>query len=90
MYGYRRFPETDDASTNELLTTILTFGEGLHNNHHRYPREAYISHAWYEFDLNGLIILGLGKLGLVHDIFYLPKRHLTDPGPNAHATPTES
>jgi stearoyl-CoA desaturase (Delta-9 desaturase) len=51
------------------VTTILTFGEGLHNNHHRYPRDAYLSHAWYEIDINGLIILGLGKLGLVHDIF---------------------
>ena|SRR5262249_38999075 len=67
-YGYRRF-ETDDGSTNELVTTILTFGEGLHNNHHRFPRDAYLSNAWYEIDINGLIILGLGKLGLVHDIF---------------------
>ena len=67
-YGYRRF-ETNDGTTNELVTTILTFGEGLHNNHHRFPRDAYLSHAWYEIDINGLIILGLGKLGLVHDIF---------------------
>ncbi|WP_426425888.1 acyl-CoA desaturase [Bradyrhizobium genosp. A] len=67
-WGYRRF-ELDDGTTNELVTTILTFGEGLHNNHHRFPRDAYISHAWYEIDINGLIILGLGKLGLVHDIF---------------------
>jgi stearoyl-CoA desaturase (Delta-9 desaturase) len=52
-----------------LVTTILTFGEGLHNNHHRFPRDAYISHAWYEIDINGLIIRGLGKLGLVHDVF---------------------
>jgi stearoyl-CoA desaturase (delta-9 desaturase) len=89
-YGYRRFPEADDASTNELLTTILTFGEGLHNNHHRFPRDGYISHAWYEFDLNGLIILGLGKLGLVHDIFYPSKQHLTDSTPKARATPTPS
>jgi stearoyl-CoA desaturase (delta-9 desaturase) len=51
------------------VTTFLTFGEGLHNNHHRFPRDAYLSHAWYEIDINGLIILGLGKLGLVHDIF---------------------
>ena len=76
-YGYRRF-EVDDASTNELLTTILTFGEGLHNNHHRFPRDAYISHAWYEFDLNGLVILGLGKLGLVHDILHVSEWHLTE------------
>jgi stearoyl-CoA desaturase (Delta-9 desaturase) len=67
-YGYRRY-ELDDGTTNELVTTILTFGEGLHNNHHRFPRDAYLAHAWYEIDINGLIILGLGKLGLVHDIF---------------------
>ncbi|QOG18831.1 MULTISPECIES: acyl-CoA desaturase [Bradyrhizobium] len=67
-WGYRRF-DTNDGTTNELVTTILTFGEGLHNNHHRFPRDAYLSHAWYEVDINGLIVLGLGKLGLVQDIF---------------------
>ena len=72
-YGYRRF-DLNDGTTNELVTTILTFGEGLHNNHHRFPRDAYLSHAWYEIDINGLIILGLGKLGLVHDIFVRPGR----------------
>lgn len=67
-WGYRRY-KTSDGTTNELITTLVTFGEGLHNNHHRFPRDAYLSHAWYEIDINGLIILGLGKLGLVHDIF---------------------
>jgi stearoyl-CoA desaturase (delta-9 desaturase) len=52
-----------------LVISILTLGEGLHNNHHRFPRDAYISHAWYEIDINGLIIRGLEKLGLVHDVF---------------------
>jgi stearoyl-CoA desaturase (delta-9 desaturase) len=89
-YGYRRFGNLDDASTNEIVTTIITFGEGLHNNHHRFPRDAYISHAWYEFDLNGLIILGLGKLGLVHDIFYTSKRQLAGDAPEAQVTPTAS
>jgi stearoyl-CoA desaturase (delta-9 desaturase) len=67
-YGYQRY-DNNDGTTNELVTTALTFGEGLHNNHHRFPRDAYLSHAWYEIDINGLIILGLGKLGLVHGIF---------------------
>jgi len=66
--GYRRFDDTKEASTNQLFMTLITFGEGLHNNHHRFPRDAYISHAWYEFDLNGLIIRGLEKLGLVYDV----------------------
>jgi stearoyl-CoA desaturase (delta-9 desaturase) len=74
-YGYRRF-KVDDASTNEFVTTILTFGEGLHNNHHRFPRDAYISHAWWEIDLNGLIILGMEKIGLVHDVFHASHRQL--------------
>jgi stearoyl-CoA desaturase (delta-9 desaturase) len=51
------------------VVSILTLGEGLHNNHHRFPRDASISHAWYEIDITGLIIRGLGKLGLVQDIF---------------------
>jgi stearoyl-CoA desaturase (delta-9 desaturase) len=70
-YGYRRF-ELDDGTTNQLVISMLTLGEGLHNNHHRYPRDAYISHAWYEVDVTGLIIRGLGKIGLVHDVFVHP------------------
>jgi stearoyl-CoA desaturase (delta-9 desaturase) len=73
--GYRRFGETKDQSTNQLAMTLLTFGEGLHNNHHRFPRDAYISHAWYEFDLNGLIIRGLEKLGLVYDVIDASAKH---------------
>ena len=71
--GYRRFDDTNDQSTNQLVMTLLTFGEGLHNNHHRYPRDAYLSHAWYEFDVNGLIILGMEKLGLVYDVVHAAK-----------------
>jgi stearoyl-CoA desaturase (Delta-9 desaturase) len=70
-FGYRRF-ELNDGTTNQLVMSILTLGEGLHNNHHRFPRDAYISHAWYEIDITGLIIRGLGKLGLVHDVFVHP------------------
>jgi stearoyl-CoA desaturase (delta-9 desaturase) len=77
-FGYRRFNGLPDKSTNELLMTLITFGEGLHNNHHRFPRDAYLSHAWYEFDLNGLLILALGKLGLVHDIVDAAGRHRTE------------
>jgi len=77
-FGYRRFDGLPDNSTNELLMTLITFGEGLHNNHHRFPRDAYLSHAWYEFDLNGLLILALGKLGLVYDIVGVAGRHRTE------------
>ena len=74
--GYRRFSDTRDESTNQLVMTLITFGEGLHNNHHRFPRDACISHAWYELDLNGLIIRGLEKLGLVYDVVDASQHHV--------------
>jgi len=58
-----------DGTINELVTHAVTFGEGLHNNRRRFPRDACLSHAWCGIDINGLIILGLGRLGLVHGIF---------------------
>ena len=35
-FGRRRF-ETNDLSTNNFVVSMLVFGEGWHNNHHRYP-----------------------------------------------------
>jgi stearoyl-CoA desaturase (delta-9 desaturase) len=74
--GYRRFDDTKDNSTNVLALALATFGEGLHNNHHRFPRDAYISHAWYEIDINGLLIRGMEKLGLVWDVVDASKHHI--------------
>ena len=36
-HGYRNF-DTRDESTNNALLTVLTWGEGWHNNHHARPR----------------------------------------------------
>ncbi len=63
IWGSRRF-DTNDDSTNSWWVAILTFGEGWHNNHHKYPRSARHGLAWYEFDLNYYSILVLSWLGL--------------------------
>ncbi|HEU4596309.1 MAG TPA: hypothetical protein VFS10_14320, partial [Pyrinomonadaceae bacterium] len=47
---------------------LLTFGEGWHNNHHAHPRSAKHGLAWYEFDLNWVIIRGMQLVGLAKDI----------------------
>ena len=39
-YGYRNFENT---ATNVRLVALLTGGEGLHNNHHGYPRSPKFS-----------------------------------------------
>lgn len=40
------------------------------------PRDADLSHVWYEFDLNGLIILATEKLGLVTDVVHVSKAYV--------------
>jgi stearoyl-CoA desaturase (delta-9 desaturase) len=66
-YGSRPF-ENQDHSTNNWLVAILTFGEGLQNNHHAFP--AWYRHGvrWWEPDLSGWILTFLGKLGVVWEL----------------------
>ena len=45
--GYRNF---DNTATNIRLLALLTGGEGLHNNHHGYPRSPKFSWKVSEFD----------------------------------------
>jgi stearoyl-CoA desaturase (delta-9 desaturase) len=61
--GYRNF---DNTATNLRLLALLTGGEGLHNNHHGYPRSPKFSFRVSEFDpawplIRLLISLGLAK-----------------------------
>ena len=65
--GYRRF-ETRDESTNHPLVALLTYGEGWHNNHHRFPRAAHAGVRWWELDLFYYIICLFEALGLVWEV----------------------
>lgn len=64
QYGYKNY-DTSDDSTNNYFLTILTLGEGLHNNHHAVPGSANNSMKKGEIDINWYIIRGLQKIGLV-------------------------
>jgi stearoyl-CoA desaturase (delta-9 desaturase) len=61
--GYRNF---DNTATNIRIVALLTGGEGLHNNHHGYPRSPKFSFRASEFDpawpiIRLLIALHLAK-----------------------------
>jgi stearoyl-CoA desaturase (Delta-9 desaturase) len=45
--GYKNF---DNTATNIRFLALLTGGEGLHNNHHGYPRSPKFSWRASEFD----------------------------------------
>jgi len=61
--GYKNF---DNTATNIRLLALITGGEGLHNNHHGFPRSPKFSFRASEFDpawpiIKLLIVLGLAK-----------------------------
>lgn len=55
-HGYKSF-NTKDQSTNSFIAALLSFGEGWHNNHHKYPGSAnFGGRNWWEFDLSFQVI----------------------------------
>lgn len=48
-WGYRTY-ETKDKSHNNWLASILSLGEGWHNNHHANPSRWYQGEKWWEID----------------------------------------
>jgi stearoyl-CoA desaturase (delta-9 desaturase) len=66
-FGRRSF-ETTDESRNHWLVGLLAFGEGWHNNHHAFPRNAFHGIRWWQFDLSGLLIRALEKCGLLWNV----------------------
>ena len=79
VFGYRNY-ETKDDSRNNWFVTLLTSGEGWHNNHHADPASASVQHRWWEIDINYYIIQLFGLLGLA-DRIIVPRVRRASPRP---------
>lgn len=71
MIGTRRF-DTNDTSRNNVVLAILTFGEGWHNNHHRYAIAARQGFRWWELDMTYYILVLFSRLRVVRDLRSIP------------------
>jgi stearoyl-CoA desaturase (delta-9 desaturase) len=71
--GRRRYSTSDD-SRNSLVLALITFGEGWHNNHHRYPGATRQGHRWWEVDLTFYGLWLLSRLGVIWDLHPVPAR----------------
>ena len=67
VHGRKRYVTGDDSRNNWILA-FFTMGEGWHNNHHAYQSSVRQGFRWWEIDFTYYILLGLSKLGLVHDM----------------------
>ncbi len=63
-FGRRNF-DIDDNSRNNWWVALLVFGEGLQNNHHRYPASARFSVRWHEPELGWVFVRLFHMLGLL-------------------------
>jgi stearoyl-CoA desaturase (delta-9 desaturase) len=59
---------TDDASTNNALVALLTFGEGWHNNHHAFPTSARQGLRFWQIDIGWYVIRLLEFTGLARNV----------------------
>ncbi len=66
-WGYRLF-ESSDESRNNWVVAILAWGEGWHNNHHKFPNSARQGLKWWEVDPTWIYLNMLKALGLVWDL----------------------
>ena len=72
---------TGDESRNNFFLALITFGEGWHNNHHRYPASARQGFRWWEIDLTYYGLRLMSALGLIWDLRPVPARILAEGRP---------
>jgi stearoyl-CoA desaturase (delta-9 desaturase) len=68
----RRPHATRDDSRNNFGLALLTFGEGWHNNHHRYPSAARQGFRWWEIDITYYVLRLFAAVGLVWELRGVP------------------
>ena len=75
------FPRTILILLN-LLLSLLTFGEGWHNNHHRYPASARQGFQWWQIDISYYVLRLMAALGLVWHLKPVPARVIAQGRPH--------
>ena len=71
MFGKKKF-DTGDESRNNWFVSIITFGEGWHNNHHFFPGSARQGFAPWEIDPTYYILRLMSAFGLVSNLRPVP------------------
>ena len=67
---------TSDDSRNNLFISLITLGEGWHNNHHHYPNSVKQGFYWWEIDITYWVLKILSWLGIVWDLKKVPENIL--------------
>ena len=66
-WGSQNYSDDNTAKDNPLLS-IITYGEGYHNFHHKYAGDYRNGVKWYDIDLSKWIIFLFSKIGWTYDL----------------------
>jgi stearoyl-CoA desaturase (delta-9 desaturase) len=56
------------TARDSWIVALITYGEGYHNFHHRYPSDYRNGVRWYHWDPSKWAIAAMGRLGLAWDL----------------------
>ncbi len=77
LWGNRSY-ETSDNSRNNWWLSLITLGEGWHNNHHRYPHATRQGFRWWEIDITYYCLKILSWCGIIWDLKPVPRSILDE------------
>ena len=72
LLGEQRFNTRDD-SRNSFILSLITLGEGWHNNNHRYMSATRQGFYWWEVDITYYILKGLSWTGFIWNLKPVPQ-----------------
>jgi len=64
--------QADSSARDSWVTALVTFGEGYHNYHHRFPTDYRNGVRWHHFDPTKWLVWTLSKVGLASDLRRTP------------------
>lgn len=72
VLGKRTYSDTSSACDN-WFSALLTFGEGYHNYHHKFPIDYRNGVRFYQYDPTKWLIRSLSFVGLASDLRRIPR-----------------
>jgi stearoyl-CoA desaturase (Delta-9 desaturase) len=67
LVGTRRF-DAHSSARDSVITALVTFGEGYHNFHHRFPYDYRNGARWWQYDPSKWMIWLLARAGLATSV----------------------
>lgn len=75
-WGSRQPYTQTNSSQDSWLVSLVTFGEGYHNYHHKFPGDYRNGPYWYNFDPSKWLIFSLLQMRLAWDLNRVPKEKI--------------